>query len=361
MCLIIHKPNKDSIIPDEYIDNAEDINPDGFGIVYTDTNECVRTMDYNYARELILAERPFVAHYRYATRGAVSKPNCHPYHIQDYIRLFSNGTVGNLGDNELCDTNVVASYLKNIPTKYWQDLLSMTETRFAITHPDGTVERHGTWHEKDGVFYSKNNCFFSYKSSIGYHYNSPYSSKGYNKTNINNTDTNTAITKTTSKLKPIDDYDDFDDFEDEAYPYSFQDATLDTSPESFDESVYDWQDINLIAVYGTLKAGHGNHKLMEGTDTEYLGSGVTVNKYAMQIQGVPYVFKNKSYDQIDVEVYSVPDNNERVKIDSLESHPYHYKRELIDIELLDGSTVTAWLYFGDEAFYDPYNTNVRSY
>lgn len=50
MCLIIHKPTADSIIPEFIIDNAERINPDGFGIVYTDNNECVRTMDYETAR-----------------------------------------------------------------------------------------------------------------------------------------------------------------------------------------------------------------------------------------------------------------------------------------------------------------------
>ena len=123
MCLIIHKPNADTIIPQHILDNAENINPDGFGIVYTDNNECIRTMDYNHA------------------------------------------TVADLGDKQLCDTYVVADMLKRMPNKYWNDLLSMTETRFAITYPDGSVARHGKWHEKDGVFYSKNNCFYTRQST----------------------------------------------------------------------------------------------------------------------------------------------------------------------------------------------------
>lgn len=335
MCLIIHKPTAELVIPDTYLDNAEQINPDGFGIVYTDTNECVRTMDYNYARELILAERPFVAHYRYATRGVINKQSCHPYHVANYMRLFSNGTVANLGDKQTCDTAVVAENLKRIPSKYWSDLLSMTETRFAITHPDGTVQRHGIWHEKDGVYYSKNNCFYTRKSYIGYHYGDPYSSRS----------------ASTHADAWADDWDD----------YGVENTLSPNDTDEDDYSVYDWQGVELVAVYGTLKAGKANHRLMQGIDTEYVGAGLTVNKYAMQNHGVPYVFKHRSRDQIAVEVYRVPEELDRADIDALEGHPTHYKRELIDVELLDGSTVTAWLYFGHDTYYDPHMTHIQNY
>lgn len=322
MCLIIHKPNANSEIPEHYIDNAETINPDGFGIVFTDTNECIRTMDYNYARELVLVERPFVAHYRYATRGTINKDNCHPYHIKQFSRLFSNGTVGNLGDKQLCDTAVVAGYLKWTPKKHWADMLSMTETRFAITHADGTVERHGDWHEKNGVFYSKNNCFYTKRSAIGYHYGNQYANSAWD-----------------------DGWDDIDN-------YGIQNTLTTTSD-------WDWQGINRIAVYGTLKAGNHNHGLV--SKGSYIGAGLTINKYAMQDHGVPYVFKHRSRDQINVEVYEVPDYNQRLQIDSLEGHPDHYQRELIDVELLDGSTQTCWLYFGHPTLHDPNVKYISNY
>tara|TARA_R100001440_G_scaffold22500_2_gene36700 strand:- start:5636 stop:6655 length:1020 start_codon:yes stop_codon:yes gene_type:complete len=324
MCLIIHKPNKDAIIPDHIIDNAETINPDGFGIVFTDNNQCVRTMDYNQARELILSERPFVAHYRYATRGAVDKATCHPYHIDSYVRLFSNGTVADLGDKNTCDTLVVSKMLKRIPNEHWNDVLDMTETRFAITYPDGSVTRHGTWHEKDGVFYSKNNCFHTRKSTIGYHYGtSNYNKKWYD---FDYTDDRYCYTDNAFEL---------DD-----YPMSDTTSVYDTiSPQTY----YDWSGVDLVAVYGTLKSDKHNHCLL--LDAIFLGKGKTVNKYAMQESGIPYVYEHIHRDQITVEVYEIPNQTIKDDLDRLESHPTFYERKLTDIELDDGSVRTCWLYF----------------
>ena len=321
MCLIIHKPTAEAVIPDYILNNAETINQDGFGIVYTDNNECKRTMDYNYARELILAERPFVAHYRYTTRGVTNKKNCHPYHISNYTRLFSNGTVADLGDNFVTDTKVVAEYLNNIPEKFWSKLLSMTDTRFAITHPNGTVERYGQWHERDGIYYSKNNCFYTKKSNIGYHYSA---------------------------------------WNDDHVDYWGNYNSRTTTPITLDEpDAEDWLDIHKVAVYGTLKMGKGNHRLL--ANSEYVGAGVTVNKYGMQNHGIPYVFEYVTRDQISVEVYDVPDEQDRLALDNLESHPDHYERKLIDVELLDGSTVTCWLYFGNHLYHDTTMRYISTY
>jgi gamma-glutamylcyclotransferase (GGCT)/AIG2-like uncharacterized protein YtfP/predicted glutamine amidotransferase len=319
MCLIIHKPNADTIIPQHILDNAESINPDGFGIVYTDTNECIRTMDYNHAHELVITKRPFVAHYRFATRGAVDKATCHPYHVQDLIRLFSNGTVADLGDKDTCDTAVVAGYLKAFKQDTWEPMLSMTDTRFAITYPDGSVSRYGKWHEKDGVFYSKNNCFHTRQSTIGYHYGKTY----------------------TPTYKTYEDYWDNDD-----YLYTEQYDMSDTSSVYDDQPIadlYDWQDVNLVAVYGTLKSGFSNHSVLG--NSSLVGVGKTVSKYAMQKSGIPYVYEHEHRDQINVEVYEVHDDNVRVSLDHLESHPNFYERKLTDIELTDGSVRTCWLYF----------------
>ena len=344
MCLIIHKPSAELVIPDHIIDNAENINPDGFGIVYTDTNECVRTMDYNHARELILAERPFVAHYRYATRGTINKNNCHPYHVRDFIRLFSNGTVADLGDDDTCDTAVVADYLKKSPLKTWNPLLSMTETRFAITYPDGKVSRHGTWHEKDGVFYSKNNCFHTRKSTIGYHYNLPSSSK-WDKYN----DYDMSDTRSVYGSSYVDDIIDDDDDPWACYPTD-------------QPNVNDWEDNHLLAVYGTLKAGKSNHSLLAGAS--YVGAGKTIYKYGMQASSptsVPFVFEHVNMHKISVELYELPTASIRKGIDSLEGHPVNYERKLIDVELLDGSVRTCWLYFANPTWDEPKMEYIHTY
>ena len=155
MCLIIHKPNPKSVIPQTYIDNAKRKNPDGFGIVYTDTFECFTTMDYAEADKLIAESRPFVAHYRYATKGTIDITNCHPFIIDDDHYLFSNGTVASLGDDKICDTQRVCELLARIPRSHWQDVLQFTDTRFAIVNASGTVTRHGKWHKKGQLWYSK--------------------------------------------------------------------------------------------------------------------------------------------------------------------------------------------------------------
>jgi len=342
MCLIIHKPKADSTIEEFILDNAERINPDGFGIVYTDNNECVRTMDYETARELISAPRPFVAHYRYATRGTINKRGCHPYVItsmsqdnDNIVRLFSNGTVADLGNETLCDTKVVAQMLTRIPNQHWADVLSMTDTRFAICDQNG-VQRHGEWHERGGVWFSKANCFHkSYNKTIGYsyapeHYTRPYSTNSYKK-------------------------------------YWYDDGLIDDEEEVIPEPTIttndytaDWQDVNLVAVYGTLKAGRSNHKTM-GHAT-LVGAGQTVYKYPMQASTIPFVYDKPGVGhQIAVEVYDVQSNFTKDDIDWLEGHPNNYERKLTDIEMADGAVKTCWLYFANPAYYEPTMTNIQRY
>lgn len=326
MCLIIHKPTADLKIPSHILDNAEDINPDGFGIVYLDDNSCVRTMDYDLARQLVESERPFIAHYRYATRGVIDKNNCHPYVIETTpewgcTRLFSNGTVADLGDKNTCDTKVVAEMLKKVPYELWGDFLSMTETRFAITYKDG-VERHGTWHELDGVYYSKNNCFHRYQNKYGYGYTH----------------------KTKQPLLQASTWEDEDDDWSTGSEWNAYNTTT-------AEAIFDWKDIDLVAVYGTLKAGHSNHHIISASN--YVGAGKTATDYPMQDQGIPFVFDFAGVGgKINVEVYDVKSDKIKDAVDSLEGHPTNYERKLTNIKMLDGSVKSCWLYFGNPHYHD---------
>ena len=345
MCLIIHKPDATTPIPAEYIDNAEDKNPDGFGIVYLDNGEQVTTMDYNYARHLIEVDRPLIAHYRYATRGEVNLGNCHPFVIEqdgDHY-FFTNGTIADLGNKNTSDTLAASKILATIPQKYWGKCLAFTDTRVAIVSPDLSVERYGKWHERDGIFYSKNDCFYfwnpKYNTVRGYYSNTPAKSvcTGWD-----------------------EDYLTDDDLDDDDIDEPINDIVESNEYGNWWQAA-DWKGNHYLAVYGTLKAGYGNHDLLG--DSHYIGKGVTLMRYPMQTRGsIPYVFR-ESYagHNIDVEVYNVENIVDRDGIDALEAHPYHYKREQISIKLHNGKTVSAWLYFGESVQYNKNETMIQTY
>lgn len=342
MCLIIHKPDATSVIPADYIDNAEDKNPDGFGIVYLDNNEHITTMDYTYARMLIEQDRPLVAHYRYATKGPVNIGNCHPFVIEqdgDHM-LFSNGTVSTLGSSTKCDTLVVAEILEATPKKYWGKCLAFTDTRFAIVDPDSNVERYGKWHERDGIYYSKADCFYFWN---------PKGNKvrGYYSTSYSSTTKNTsAWDESYLKTRYENDVDDVP-VEDDIYSGFYTDTF--------------WAGNHKIAVYGTLKAGHGNHRLLE--DAEFVGAGKTQDKYPLQKVGnLPYVFnKPHTGENVTVEIYDLTTATQRAVIDNLEGHPWHYKRKQISIDMANGTEQKAWLYFAESVTYNHQDQMLCSY
>jgi gamma-glutamylcyclotransferase (GGCT)/AIG2-like uncharacterized protein YtfP len=103
---------------------------------------------------------------------------------------------------------------------------------------------------------------------------------------------------------------------------------------------------HLVAVYGTLRKGFGNHRLM--STANLLDSGSTVDQYAMIAEGIPYVRSEVREDghNIAVEVYAV-DDSELLDMDRLENHPNWYTRKQVPIHLDNGLVVNAWLYFND--------------
>lgn len=330
MCIIIHKERTKTRIPELIIDNAEQINPDGFGIVFLDDGELVKTTDYTLARKLIESKRPYLAHYRFATVGKVNKDNCHPFPIpnSDDV-LFSNGTVP-LGSRTKTDTECVAEILEGECPEVVEKILSMTETRFAIVNRSvsqkPSVKRYGTWHKKEGVWYSKSNCFAK-ETSTGYYWNnnSSWNNRAYNE-------------------------EDDDDYQSLA-SYCYE-------PKETSFPAYGWNGNHKVAVYGTLKAGHGNHHLLQKRSafgyskdgSEFIGSGFTNQEYKMEVMGCPMVFKDQTVkgSQIAVEIYEVNSPTAREAIDTLEGHPHTYRREIIDCVDLEGNVHSCWLYFGND-------------
>ena len=93
-----------------------------------------------------------------------------------------------------------------------------------------------------------------------------------------------------------------------------------------------------------MKSNKGNNYLLQ--DSEYIGKGETVDKYAMQCSNIPFLYKDIKKDHIRVEVYKVARKDIEFDLDSLEGHPDTYQREKVYI-LLDGHAepLECWIYF----------------
>jgi gamma-glutamylaminecyclotransferase len=96
----------------------------------------------------------------------------------------------------------------------------------------------------------------------------------------------------------------------------------------------------LVFVYGTLRRGFWNHRLL--SKAEFVGAGKTKARYAMYVDGIPYVVKEE-VSQIVGEVYAV-DRETLDDLDCLEGHPSWYERHEVGIKLEDGQQRVAWMY-----------------
>lgn len=118
-----------------------------------------------------------------------------------------------------------------------------------------------------------------------------------------------------------------------------------------------------IFVYGTLKRGFGNNRLLR--DATYLGKAVTVNPFAMVGGGVPFVWPDANGKLVQGELYDIgePESNRFAKdrlrrLDSLESNGHVYERKVHSVRMLtdakgimplprdSGNVHEAWIYEG---------------
>ena len=98
----------------------------------------------------------------------------------------------------------------------------------------------------------------------------------------------------------------------------------------------------LVAVYGTLKRGYGNHRWAEADGAEFVSTGHTRGEYTMHDGGFPMV-KTGGEDRMLVDVLEI--DGDPVHMDRLEGHPSHFRRELIDVYLHDRAEwAKAWMY-----------------
>lgn len=100
---------------------------------------------------------------------------------------------------------------------------------------------------------------------------------------------------------------------------------------------------NTIAVYGTLKKGQGNHPRFLSR-AEFVGSGITQDKYPLLIDGLPYLLPEKGTGhRVEMHVFRVTDEM-LYDVDILEGHPRWYVREQIPVHV-GSETHMAWTYF----------------
>ena len=109
---------------------------------------------------------------------------------------------------------------------------------------------------------------------------------------------------------------------------------------------------NLVAVYGTLKIGRGNHGLL--SNSIYMGTARTKDLMRLCVVSLPYLVRGESEEgkNVLVELYYVDDST-LASLDRLEGHPVYYKREKMKFtpeESIFSNEVEAWVYMVDERY-----------
>lgn len=159
MCVIIIK-QKNNRMPLEVAQASARINPHGLGIVWLDTFKVSYHDSKDY--KLLMTDRPFIAHFRYATVGKVCKENTHPFvcgNKKDEL-LMMNGTVKGYGNEHMTDTEDLAIELGSLPRDAWRDKLSKISSRFVSVNlrtKSFQIYNRNLFTYRDGIWYSKTN------------------------------------------------------------------------------------------------------------------------------------------------------------------------------------------------------------
>lgn len=100
----------------------------------------------------------------------------------------------------------------------------------------------------------------------------------------------------------------------------------------------------LVFVYGTLKRGHSNNRILRETESEFVGVAVTTTRFRMWTTGFPAIMREYTADPLGApvrgEVWRVNADGLRA-LDRLESNGSMYQRELISVRMGNGAPFYA--------------------
>ena len=357
MCIIIIKQKRNKI-SQQVLKNSARKNPHGLGIVWLDTFKVSYHGSKDYKK--LNTTRPFIAHFRYATIGKICKENTHPFKCgkKHNELLMMNGTISELGNKNMTDTQDLAIKLGKIERHVWkQKLAQYSLVRFvSINTRNRTFQIYNKhlWTHKDKVWYSKDNVFTTYKTPS-------YISRWAGNVGIGTTAPSEFVFENHNEFEDEFDwknesnvcvqcandlmYDESELSENKYYCVSCdksfsKEQVMDFT--QFDTPKYEGNK-ELVAVYGTLKRGFGNHRNFL-QDQEFVGSGTTQDRYPLIVKGLPFLLNEKGKGHnVEVDVFNV-DMPTLESLDALENHPTWYRRKEINI-LLNGSAKKCWIYF----------------
>ncbi len=97
--------------------------------------------------------------------------------------------------------------------------------------------------------------------------------------------------------------------------------------------------MTLVFVYGSLLSGMHNHRVLDGA--RLVGSGRTPPRFTLRDLGAFPALVAGGNTAVAGEIYAV-DGEILERLDRLEEHPVHYRREPVQLE--DGPIAYAYIY-----------------
>lgn len=151
MCVIVYKP-KNKIISENTILKMWESNPHGAGLVVISKDKHTISKGY-FTPEILLQDLEslqncaLALHFRYATHGAITERQCHPFILSSDITtasevfietsqpiLMHNGVINGFGNNKISDTlDYITNILAHIPCiKARKKLLHSTGSKYLL-------------------------------------------------------------------------------------------------------------------------------------------------------------------------------------------------------------------------------------
>lgn len=168
MCVIIIK-QQGKKLADGVTKTSARINPHGLGVIWLDTFEVSYHASKDY--KVLHTDRPFIAHFRYATIGAINRDNTHPFRCGENKNewLMMNGTIKGLGNAVMSDSKELAISLGELPRHTWKTELEKYDCRFVTINTRNRtfqIYNQQDWIQRDGVWYSKENVLETHHVAV---------------------------------------------------------------------------------------------------------------------------------------------------------------------------------------------------